>query len=54
MKTFAYPLIGLVLIGTLGCTNMSPTQQGTMSGALVGGALGGVTGYMEGRRRERY
>ena len=32
----------------IGCTNMTPQQQGTMSGAAIGAVAGGVVGHMKG------
>ncbi len=41
MKTIsALLLIGTLLLGTFGCTNMNRTQQGTLSGAAGGALLG--------------
>ena len=34
-------LAGTLLFGSLGCTNMTKTQQGTLSGAALGAAAGG-------------
>jgi osmotically inducible lipoprotein OsmB len=31
---------GLILASIVGCTNMTPQQQGTVSGAAIGGAAG--------------
>ncbi len=38
-------LIGLMLMALVGCTNMTPKEQGTLSGAAMGAAAGagGVT-----------
>ena len=33
-------LIGALVFGTVGCTNMNKTQQGTLSGAAGGALLG--------------
>lgn len=41
MKTFfAVFLAGTMVFGSLGCTNMNKTQQGTLSGAAIGAGLG--------------
>lgn len=41
MKTFFTVLLaGTMVFGSLGCTNMSRTQQGTMSGAAIGAGIG--------------
>ena len=41
-------LIGALVLGTVGCTNMNRTQQGTLSGAaggaLVGAGISAITG----------
>ena len=45
---FVLMLAGVLAFGSLGCTNMSRTQQGALSGAaggaLVGGGLSVLTG----------
>ncbi|MCC6713003.1 MAG: hypothetical protein IT344_06530 [Candidatus Dadabacteria bacterium] len=45
MKKITYLiLIALVALPLAGCTNMSKTQQGTLSGGVIGGAAGaGIT-----------
>lgn len=40
-KIFAAAVLSLALIGGVGCTNMTRTQQGVASGAALG-ALGGA------------
>lgn len=40
MKKLAYPLLAVALASSLGCTNMTKEQQGTMSGAGVGALAG--------------
>lgn len=39
-KKVAIGLLALCLVGGFGCTNMSRTQQGTLSGAALGAAAG--------------
>ena len=39
-KITALFLIGALALGSLGCTNMNRTQQGTLSGAAGGALLG--------------
>lgn len=42
MRTIAIVLLsGTLLMGSLGCTNMNKTQQGTLSGAALGALAGG-------------
>jgi len=36
----------------IGCTNMTPQQQGTMSGAAIGGVAGGIAGNIKGGRAQ--
>ncbi|HML96249.1 MAG TPA: hypothetical protein PKC29_12555 [Thermodesulfobacteriota bacterium] len=45
MKKITYLiLIVLIALPFAGCTNMSKTQQGTLSGGVIGGAAGaGIT-----------
>lgn len=40
MKTIRYPLIAAAMTLSLGCTNMSSEQQGTLTGAGLGAAAG--------------
>lgn len=40
MKAFTIPLLAMMLIGSVGCTDMTREQQGTLSGAAVGAAGG--------------
>jgi len=40
MKKLAYPLIAVALVSSVGCTNMSKEQQGTVTGAGIGAAAG--------------
>jgi len=40
MKAFTIPLLAMVLIGSVGCTDMTRKQQGTLSGAAIGAAGG--------------
>ena len=40
MKAFTIPLLTMVLIGSVGCTDMTREQQGTLSGAGIGAAAG--------------
>jgi hypothetical protein len=40
MKVFTISLLAMMLIGSVGCTNMTREQQGTLSGAGVGAAAG--------------
>jgi outer membrane lipoprotein SlyB len=48
MKTIGYLFAVPVLALGVGCTNMTPTQQSTLSGAAIGAlggaAIGGLTG----------
>ena len=37
-------LVGALVFGTVGCTNMNKTQQGLLSGAAGGAGLGALTG----------
>ena len=36
---------------SVGCTNMTPTEQSTLSGAVIGGAAGAVVGNIYGRNQ---
>ena len=40
MKVFTISLLAMMLIGSVGCTNMTREQQGTLSGAGIGAAAG--------------
>ena len=40
MKAFTIPLFAMLLIGSVGCTDMTREQQGTLSGAGIGAAAG--------------
>lgn len=40
MKAFTIPLLAMMLIGSVGCTDMTREQQGTLSGAAIGAAGG--------------
>jgi hypothetical protein len=40
MKRLATIVAIAVVTGVVGCTSMTPAQQGTMSGAAIGGAAG--------------
>ena len=40
MKRIRLMVAVLALAGVIGCTNMTPAQQGTMSGAGIGAASG--------------
>lgn len=39
-KNIAIGLLALTLVSGFGCSNMSKTQQGTLSGAALGAAAG--------------
>ena len=45
-------LVGALVFGTVGCTNMNKTQQGLLSGAaggaILGAGLGALTGALIG------
>ena len=40
MKKITTISLALIAGGLIGCTNMTPQQQGTMSGAAIGAAAG--------------
>ena len=40
MKRTATTLAALCMLGALGCTSMTPQQQGTVTGAGIGAAAG--------------
>ena len=40
MKKFTFSLLAMTLIGSVGCTDMTREQQGTLSGAGIGAAAG--------------
>jgi len=40
MKAFTIPLLAMMLYGSVGCTDMTREQQGTLSGAGIGAAAG--------------
>jgi len=40
MKKFTYPVLAIALGSSVACTNMSSTQQGTLTGAGIGAAAG--------------
>jgi len=40
MKRFGTTLAIAVMAGVVGCTSMTPQQQGTVSGAAIGAAAG--------------
>jgi uncharacterized protein YcfJ len=40
MKRIAFIATALMMAGVLGCTSMTPQQQGTMSGAAIGAVAG--------------
>jgi hypothetical protein len=40
MRKILLPLALVAAIGGAGCTNMTPSQQGTLSGAAIGAAGG--------------
>jgi outer membrane lipoprotein SlyB len=40
MKRLTYPVLALVLGGSVACTNMSREAQGTMTGTAIGAAAG--------------
>ena len=40
MKKTAYPLLAIVLVSSVACTNMSSQEQGTLTGAGIGAAAG--------------
>jgi osmotically inducible lipoprotein OsmB len=42
MKWVAVPLVALTLLGATGCSNMSNTQQRTLSGGAIGAGVGAV------------
>ena len=37
----------------LGCTSMTPQQQGTVSGAAIGAVAGGVAGNIKGKQQQQ-
>ena len=41
-------LVGALVFGTVGCTNMNKTQQGLLSGAAGGAILGAGLGALTG------
>ena len=41
-------LVGALVFGTVGCTNMNKTQQGLLSGAAGGAILGAGLGALAG------
>lgn len=47
-RFFAVLLMGVLVLGTVGCTNMNRTQQGALSGgaggALLGAGINVITG----------
>ena len=40
MKAITIPILAIMLYGSAGCTDMTRTQQGTLSGAAIGAAGG--------------
>jgi osmotically inducible lipoprotein OsmB len=40
MKKTAYPILAIVLVSSVACTNMSSQEQGTLTGAGIGAAAG--------------
>ena len=57
MKKLSLLVGAVMLVGALGCTNMTKTQQGALSGAAIGaglgGALGGIAGGLIGHEQEK-
>lgn len=47
-KLLVIALIGLFLVGTIGCSSMSKKQKGALIGAAAGAAAGGVIGHQAG------
>ncbi|WP_280323908.1 glycine zipper domain-containing protein [Pseudomonas sp. BN102] len=43
----------LTAAGVIGCTSMTPQQQGTMSGAAIGAVAGGVAGNIKGSKQQK-
>lgn len=50
MKKIAYPLLGLAVVSSVACTNMTKEQQGTFSGAALGAAAGAGIAALSGGR----
>lgn len=48
MKRLSAMIAVLVLVGGLGCTNMSKTQQGALSGAVLGAGAGAAISAISG------
>ena len=48
MKRMSALLLGLVLVGVVGCANMTPTQQRALSGGAIGAAGGAAVGAIVG------
>ena len=40
MNRLTYPLLAIVLTGSVACTNMTKEEQGTVTGAAIGAAAG--------------
>ena len=43
MKRITAAIAALVVAGSLGCTNMTKTQQGALSGAVIGAGTGAAS-----------
>jgi len=48
MKNIKYSLIVIALASTVGCTNMSNEEQGTLTGAGIGAAAGAAISSLSG------
>jgi outer membrane lipoprotein SlyB len=48
MKNIKYSLIVITLASTVGCTNMSNEEQGTLTGAGIGAAAGAAISSLSG------
>ena len=44
MKKLNLLIAAVMLVGALGCTNMTKTQQGALSGAVIGAGAGAIGG----------
>lgn len=48
MKKFLVVIMGVCLLGSVACTNMNKTQQGTVSGGAIGALAGAGIGAIAG------
>jgi len=52
MKRLGMIVAIVTATGVIGCTTMTPQQQGTVTGAAIGAVAGGVVGNIKGSKQQ--